>query len=557
MHLRQQTQEILARVDIVDVIKKYLPLEKAGDNYRSKCPFHTDSDPSLSVSPKLGIFKCFGAGCGKGGNAANFIQNYEDIPYHQALVQLAKLIGRPDLAPAEEKKGFEAIFEINQIVSQLYRDILFTKSELSEKARLNLRERRITQETARRFNLGYSPNSWTWLTEQNLNKNILRQAGLILKTDAGHFRDYFKNRIIFPFYDRDNIIGFTGRTLGIAKKIPKYLNSRDSDWFKKQSLLYGWNFNRKYIIQSKEVVIVEGQFDVLQLYQRGVQNAVAVSGSYFGSQAAGILSKSIKRATIFSDGDEAGAKASLRIAELLAQRGVDLNIIYLEGKDPDEAAKYKHRFNWEKLNSKYSYSMVSFAFEQEGVEGALKRLASCYNKIKLSYAIRELSELSSFDEKYLDHWLKEFKRAPLSSEVITSQDLKLKLNEELVLLSAYDKGAVQLDSYLIKKLGTQTVAQIQKAGKGLIQELADNPKYATRLYMLEHVKDLAKYSHDLLTKAYLSFLSKDVSNFKVKLKETGDIKYLTKIEQWVKKINKIKMGIKNGKKENGPRSINY
>jgi uncharacterized protein YjgD (DUF1641 family) len=125
------------------------------------------------------------------------------------------------------------------------------------------------------------------------------------------------------------------------------------------------------------------------------------------------------------------------------------------------------------------------------------------------------------------------------------------------LLSAYNKGAVQLDSYLIKKLGTQTVAQIQKAGKGLIQELADNPKYATRLYMLEHVKDLAKYSHDLLTKAYLSFLSKDVSNFKVKLKETGDIKYLTKIEQWVKKINKIKMGIKNGKKENGPRSINY
>ena len=540
---------ILAQVDIIEVIGKYIKLEKAGENYRSKCPFHTDSDPSLSVSPRLGIFKCFGAGCGKGGNTANFLQYYEDIPYQHALVKLAELIGRSDLIPKQKSsEGFEDIYEINNIVLQLYQQLLFTKTELSEKARYSLRERRITQDTAKRFNLAYSPTSWTWLADQKLNKNTLRKAGLISKTDAGHFRDFFKNRIMFPFYNRENIVGFTGRTLGVAKKIPKYLNSRDSEWFKKQHLLYGWNWNRKYVIQQKEIVIVEGQFDVLQLFQRGIKNSIAVSGSYFNSNSARILSKVINRATIFSDGDPAGAAASLRIGELLTQQGVDLNIIYLEGKDPDEAAKYKHRFNWEKLNSKYSYSLVKFAFEQGGgVEGALKRLASYSNKIRLSYAIRELSEISGFDENYLEHWLREFKLAPLNSESIVTQKINLQLDEELVLLSAFNKKSVPLDSYLKRKLGKQTLDKLANEGKGLVQELAENPKYAARLYMLEHVKDLAKYSHDLLTKTYLNFLGKDVESFKIKLKETGDVKYLTKIEQWVKKINKIKMGVKNGK----------
>jgi DNA primase catalytic core len=546
INLGQKTKKILGHIDIVDIISKYLVLEKMGDNYRAPCPFHTDADPSLSVSPSLGIFKCFGAGCGKGGNAANFIQYYEDIPYQQALSKLAKLIGRPDLAPQEEKKGFEAVFEMNQIVSTLYQNSLFTKNEVSEKARLNLRERRITQETAKRFGLGYSPNSWTWLADQTLNKNILRKAGLILKTDAGHFRDFFKNRIIFPFYSQDKIMGFTGRTLGIAKKIPKYLNSKDSDWFKKQQLLYGWNFNRKFIVQAKEVIIVEGQFDVLQLFQRGITNTVAVSGSYFNANTAGLLSKSINRATIFSDGDSAGVGASLRIAELLAQRGIELNIIYLEGKDPDECAKYKHRFNWDKLNSKYSNSLVQFAFKHEGVEGAIRRLASYSNKVKVSYAMRELSELSGFDEPHLEHWLKEFKSAPLSNEVITAQSISLALEEELLLLSAYNKDCVLLDSYLTKKLGKQLVAQISEANRGTIPQLAENPQYATRLYTLEHVKDLAKYSNDLLTKTYLSFLKEDVKTFKNKFKETGDIKYLDKMEKWVKKINKVKMRIKNG-----------
>ena len=130
----------------------------------------------------------------------------------------------------------------------------------------------------------------------------------------------------------------------MSQKIPKYLNSRDSDWFKKSRLLYGWDINAQEIRRQKEIVITEGQSDVLQLYQRGITNAVAVSGSYFGSDQANLFKKSVKRAVVMSDGDKAGIEATIRVGEFLIERNIDCHIIHVEGKDPDDLARYKHRF---------------------------------------------------------------------------------------------------------------------------------------------------------------------------------------------------------------------
>lgn len=543
---KYQSARILSRVNIVDIIKTYLPLEKRGENYRAKCPFHTDNDPSFSVSPRLGIFKCFGVGCEASGNVANFVALYDNITYTQALAKLAEEIGRPDLAPQARTIEFGDVLEINELVLNLYQKALFTKSDVSQRARMNLRERRITQETAKLFGLGYSPNSWTWLVDQNLNMEGLNKAGLISKTDAGHYRDFFKNRIIFPLFSNKKLIGFTGRTLGISRKIPKYLNSKDSPLFKKSKMLYGWELNRGDIRRQKDVVIVEGQFDVLQLYQRGIKNTVAVSGSYFGYDQAAILSKVAKEATFFCDGDEAGVNAAIRVGEYLLASNVKTKIIYVEGKDPDECAKYKHRFDWEQLNSKYCSSYTEFTFNHTGLETTLKRIASYKNKIQLSYALKELSDLSGYDEKNLEHWLKEYKRAPLEATVINPEKTQLRLNEELLLLAAMN-GSVDLNGYLKKKLKPDFLELINNKTEGFVQELANNPRYARRLHMLEYLKDKEKYTKDLIVKMNLNFMQKDVKKYKELYKETGDSKHLSNLETMVKRINKLKIKVRHGK----------
>lgn len=540
-----ESKDLFALVHIEDVIKKYLPIQKIGENYRCKCPFHHDSDPSLVISPKLGIFKCFGSGCGETGNAASFISKFEDIPYPLALAQLAETIGRPDLAPKAANQQFNSVFEMNEFALSLYQNILFTKDDISSNARMALRERRITQETAKLFQLGYSPNSWTWLVDQHLDNTLLEKSNLILKTDAGHYRDYFKNRIIFPIFYRKRLIGFTGRTLGVSQKIPKYLNSKDSDWFKKSKLLYGWAQNAQAIRKQKEIVITEGQFDVLQLHQRGIQNAVAVSGSYFGADQANLFQKSVNRAIIMSDGDKAGIEAVIRIGEHLLERNIDCHIIHVEGKDPDDLARYQHRFDWEKLNKKYGYSFVEFCHEQKGLESTLKRISGHTNKLRLSQDLKQLSDLSGYDEKHLEHWLTQYKKAPLM-ENINIEKTQLKLEDELLLLYAVNGVDVPLNGFLKKRLDSSLIENITEKPAGLVQDLASNAQFATRLTILDTIKDKQQYAKDLIIKLNLKYMKQEVNKNKKLYSETNDTKYLEKVEDMVKNINKMKLKVRNG-----------
>ena len=544
--MHRESTELFSHIQIEEVIKEYLPLQPIGENYRAKCPFHHDSDPSMVVSPKIGIFKCFGAGCGATGNAASFISKYDDIPYPLALAQLAEKIGKPHLAPKARAKEFSNVFEINEFALSLYSNTLFQKDSISENARMALRDRRITQETAKLFQLGYSPNNWTWLANQHLDNELLEKANLIVKTDAGHYRDFFKNRIIFPIFFQKKLIGFTGRTLGVSDKIPKYLNSRDTDWFKKSKLLYGWAQNVQEIRRQREIVITEGQFDVLQLHQRGIQNAVAVSGSYFGPDQANMFKKYVKKATIMSDGDKAGIDATIRVGEFLIERNIDSHIIHVEGKDPDDLARYKHRFNWDKLNNKYGYSFVEFCHEQKGLESTLKRISGHRNKLKLSQDLRRLSELSGYDEKHLEHWLTQYKKAPFTED-IKIDNTQLKLEDELMLLYAVDDLDVPINGFLKKRLGANVLEVINNKPDGLAQDLARNDQFATRLTILDRIKDKEQYAKDLIIKMNLDFMKKEVTKNKKLYKETEDVKYLEDVEKMVKNINKMKLKVRNGK----------
>ncbi len=540
-----RTAEILADVDIVQIIGEYLTLEQRGDNYWAICPFHPDKNPSLSVSPKLGIFHCFGGGCQVGGNAAKFISLFEGLSYGHALAIIARKVGKGHLAPevVEEAKD---IFEINEIVGNLYSQVLFSNSELSKRAREFLRDRHITQETARLFGLGYSPNSWTWLTNRGLNRELLLKSRLIKSTEAGHFRDFFKNRIIFPIYHQKKLVGFTGRTLGTAKKIPKYLNSGESDWYKKREVIYGWHINGNNIRRSKQVVIVEGQFDLLQLHQREITNSIAISGSHFGVKQAAFMKQNVREAIIFCDGDSAGAQIGIKLGSRLLEQGIQVQILFIDGKDPDDVARHRHRFNWADLQGRL-VSPVKFAFEQDGLEAGLTVASTHKNKIKLGYALRELSELSGYEERHLEHWLAEYKKSPMGSGPIKPQDTHLQLKEELLLLAAFKQESIPVSKYLRSKLRIDGVNLKVAKTAGFIPELAEESKFATRLHLLAQVTDIEKYTNDLKAHLTLEYLGKDVKRLKRKLKESGNITYLKQLEDTVKRINKIKLRLKTGR----------
>jgi len=539
-----KAKELLAKADIVQIIGSYIEITPKGDDYRAVCPFHRDSDPSLSISPKRGIYKCFG--CGAGGNVANFIGRYEGIEYYDALALLATKLGVPGWAEELKAKEFTNIFELNNFVKELYYDVLFNDTPLSKAARQFLRERRITQETAKFFNVGYAPNTWQWLSDKSLNQEDLKDGGLITLSDAGIVRDFFKNRIIFPIFHLTNLVGFTGRTLGTSKKIPKYLNSKDSPWFKKNEIIYGWEQNKGSVRRSKHAVIVEGQFDVLQLWQQGIKNTLAVSGSYFGPAPASFLAKQIKKATIFSDGDEAGVNASIRVASLLIERDVDINIIYLEGKDPDDAAKYKHRFDWDKLNTKYSSTFGAFMFKHKGIEFTVERLPYISNKIKLSEAIKELSHLSGYEEKNIDYWIRQHKKGGIVPVVTHSQE-NITLQEELLILATINNPDKYINAFLSRHLQAEGVDLEAVREPGAAQELASSARFANRLLTLDALEDKEQYTKDLIIRLNLKYLESDIREFKKALRETSDATYLEKIQYHLKQINKLKLRLKHGK----------
>jgi len=488
-------------------------------------------------------------------NVAKFISLFEGISYRQALGILARKIGKKDLAPETVDEASD-IFEVNEIVAGLYQQVLFDKNEISVKARETLRNRHITQETAQLFGLGYSPNNWTWLVGQGLNKKLLRKAGLLKRSDAGKHRDFFKNRIIFPIYHQKQLVGFTGRTLGTARKIPKYLNSSDSDWYRKREVIYGWDINNRSIRKHKEIVIVEGQFDLLQLHQRGITNSIAISGSHFGVKQAAFIKQNVNKATIFCDGDEAGAQVGMKLGSTLLEQGLKVRILYIDGKDPDDIARYSKRFDWDDLQNRM-ISPVKFAYIQEGIERALSIAASFKNKIQLSEALRELSEISGYEERHIEHWLTDYQATTFEAVEVKPQDTDLKLNEELLLLAAFRHQNLPVSKYLRLKLNKSGINLKQAETDGFLQEMAAENKYASRLHMLAQVPDIEKYTEDLKFHLTINFLTRDIKQLKRKLRSSGDLGILEKIEKKAKQISLIKAklkGSKNGKSRNSSSS---
>ena len=336
-------QQLLNRVDIVDVVERYVALRKAGQNYVARCPFHSEKTPSFSVSPSKQFYHCFG--CGVHGNAISFVMEHTGIGYIDAVKELAAMVGMT--VPDERRAAVSTTDKPSQDLGDaLVTAARFYKEQLkrSEAAISYLRQRGVSGEMAAKFGLGYAPEGWQSLAavfEDYAKSAALKNSGLVIDADNGRRYDRFRERIMFPITDpRGNIIGFGGRTFGVrGEDGPKYLNSPETALFQKGRELFGLFQARQPIRKHGRVVVVEGYMDVVSLHQHGVDYAVATLGTATTPAHVEKLLKLADELFFCFDGDEAGRKAAWRALENaldLLVDGKQISFMFFpEGEDPD------------------------------------------------------------------------------------------------------------------------------------------------------------------------------------------------------------------------------
>lgn len=336
-------EEVRSRNDIVDVVSQYVKLTRKGSSYFGLCPFHNEKTPSFSVTPGKQMYYCFG--CGAGGNVFNFIMEYENFTFGEALKHLADRAGvelpkieysREVRQKAQEK---EELLKINKEAAQYYYYQL--RTEKGAPGIRYLKERGLSDETMRRFGLGYSDRGggglYRYLKSKGYSDDRLRESGLFNVDERHGMYDKFWNRVIFPIMDvNSRVIGFGGRVMGDAK--PKYLNSPETKIFDKSRNLYGLNEARK--TRKNHIILCEGYMDVIAMHQAGFTNAVASLGTALTSGHASLLKRYTQEVLLLYDSDEAGIRAALRGIPILREAGVNSRVVDLKPfKDPDEFIK--------------------------------------------------------------------------------------------------------------------------------------------------------------------------------------------------------------------------
>jgi DNA primase len=337
-------QQIVSRIDILEIIGGFVRLKRRGANYLGLCPFHNEKTPSFTVSPSKEIYKCFG--CGKSGNTISFLMEHEKLSYVEALRWLANKynleIEETEASPEQkiQQQTSESLFIINQFAQQFYSKILF-ETEAGQNIGLSyLKERGFTEETIKKFGLGYAPDSKNTFTTQAIaeqyNPELLQKAGLVVSRND-QLGDNYRDRIIFPVHNNSGkVIGFGARLIKSNDRAPKYINTPENELYVKSKILYGTYFARHAIDKANECLLVEGYTDVISLHQAGIENVVASGGTSLTQEQLRLIKKYTKNLTIIYDGDAAGVKAALRGLDMALEESLNVKLVLIPNKeDPD------------------------------------------------------------------------------------------------------------------------------------------------------------------------------------------------------------------------------
>ncbi|KUG04591.1 dna primase [hydrocarbon metagenome] len=334
----QILNDIMNRLDIVDIVSESVKLTRKGNRYWGLCPFHEEKTSSFSVTPDKNLFYCFG--CHAGGNIFTYIMKRDGLEFGEAVEMLASRAGIQIAVSSKNQKTDrvrKSVLEINQAAAQYYHQAL-----LSDQVALDymVRRRGINRQTIEEFKIGYAADAWNNLEEYLLKKGYpeqyLKTSGLIKRSSTDRYYDLFRNRIVFPISQYSGeIVGFGGRV--IDEGMPKYLNTPETELYSKRKNLYGLYQAREAVRKENEVLLVEGYMDCIKIHQNGIKNCAASLGTAFTSEQAVLLRRYAEKVIILYDGDEAGQRETMRAIDILRDQELNVEVITLPGdKDPDE-----------------------------------------------------------------------------------------------------------------------------------------------------------------------------------------------------------------------------
>lgn len=463
--MENQVEEIKKKLDIVEVINKFVPLKKRGRHYVACCPFHQEKSPSFIVSTDLQIYKCFG--CGKAGDVFNFMEEYNRIDFKDALEDLAKMAGiklihSVKLTGEETKK--KTLYQINIEAAKFYHYIL-TSHEVGKEALQYVENRGINHETIKEFLIGFAPRDSRLIVNYLIKKGFkleeLIETGSFGKSqyNRGQTYDRFQDRLIFPQIDfRDRVVGFSGRILPSSKnpELAKYINSPETEIYHKSQMFFGLNLAKESIKKENLAIIVEGELDVISPYQVGVKNVVAIKGTALTEEQLILIRRYADTLILGLDSDFAGNKAAIRSIELADKMDFEIKVLDLEGKykDPDEAIKGDLEFFKKKLKEADSIwdFVLDSSIKNYGVETSkgkkmilmtiLPFLAKINNLVIRSDYLRKVATAINSDEDSVAEEFQKYLKAengviPIrkeGKEEVEKGDMRERLEERLLTL---------------------------------------------------------------------------------------------------------------------------
>ncbi|MEF8847006.1 MAG: DNA primase [Candidatus Paceibacterota bacterium] len=559
-------QEIKERLDIVDVIKEYIKLEKAGSNYRAQCPFHSEKNPSFFVSPSRQIFHCFG--CGEGGDMFEFIKKIEGVEFGDALKILADRAGveLKEQDPRMKTKR-NKMQEICELSCQFFEKQLEGSSK-GKKAKKYLKGRGISEESIERWRLGYAPDQWrsllNFLSNKGFKTKNIVKAGLVIKKQDGKTYDRFRGRIMFPVFNLNGeVIGFGGRVFE-QDKTAKYMNTPNTLLYDKSKVLYGLDKAKVAIRKKDQAILVEGYTDVILASQVGYENVVATSGTALTSKQLKILKRYSDNLLVAFDMDVAGSTATRRGIDMAQEQGFNIKVVSMpEDSDPADIVSEDEE-QWESLVENADSIMefyIKNAFSQfndetpEGKEKisnrvlpAIKRIP---NEITKAHWIQELSDRLGVDEESI-------KRELGKIEVEQEQDEEEEEKEEKSREEKLEERVLALilqDPSLIRKVKSEHLDHFTDKSRKILKAIEKN---VSEEEVVEEIKkelegDAIEHLDYLALKSDVMEEEKLEEEVEVCLKElcSSSVK-----EQLNKIANAIKKAEKKGDKEKVEKLVN-
>lgn len=424
MIAKETVDKILETARIEEVVGDFVNLKRRGTSLIGNCPFHNEKTPSFNVSVNKGIFKCFG--CGEGGDSASFIMKHEKYSYPEALRYLAKKYNieieeieqSPEQQEADNRR--ESLYIVSAYAAKFFSETMWETDQGKTIGLGYFKERGFRDDIIKKFELGYSPDSWDALTDkairEGFKEEFLEKTGLTIRNDKGKLYDRFRGRVMFPIHNfTGRIIGFGGRTLVTDKKVPKYVNSPESDIYHKSNVLYGLFQAKKAIRDLDNCYLVEGYADVLSVQQAGIENVVASSGTSLTTEQIRLIGRFAKNVTILYDGDAAGIKASLRGLDMILEEGLNVKVVlFPDGHDPDS---YVQKLGSSEFKTYIENNQRDFILYKTNIllkdagndpikkagviHEVVESIAKIPDSIKASVFVRECSSLLQIEERVL------------------------------------------------------------------------------------------------------------------------------------------------------------